>query len=61
MAWLLLFSLVLLTLSHWLFEPLLRGISPALASTGLGWVALALALWLLAGASSGEPPHKPGA
>lgn len=61
MGWLVLFLLGLLSLSHWLFEPLVRGLTPPLSSTGLGWVAVALALWLLAGASPDEPPNKPKA
>jgi len=61
MRLLLSFTLVVLSLSHWLFEPLLRGLTPSLSSVGLGWVALALVLWLLAGASSDEPPDNPKA
>lgn len=59
MVLLALLVLLVLSLSHWLFEPLLRGLTPALSSTGLGWVALAVALWLLAGAASDEPPANP--
>jgi hypothetical protein len=51
--------LLLLSLSHWLFEPLLRVLVPVLSLPWLGWVPLALALWCLAGASSKEPPSGP--
>jgi hypothetical protein len=38
---------------------LLRGLTPVLSFAGLGWVLLGLGLWLLAGASSDEPPRHP--
>jgi hypothetical protein len=53
--------LLLLTLSHWLFEPLLAALLPLLSARWLGWIALALALWALAGASPDEPPSGPKA
>jgi hypothetical protein len=59
MVLLLFFTLLVLSLSHWLFEPLLRGLTPVLSFAGLGWVLLGLGLWLLAGASSDEPPRHP--
>ncbi len=59
MLLLLVFSLVVLSLSHWLFEPLVRGLTPALSSIGLGWVLLSLVVWLLAGASADESPRNP--
>jgi hypothetical protein len=61
MLFLLLIPLLLLSLSHWLFEPLLRGLTPALSSVGLGWVLVALVVWLLAGAASDDPPRNPKA
>jgi hypothetical protein len=61
MLLLLLFTLLVLSLSHWLFVPLLRGLTPALSSVALGWVLLSLVVWLLAGASSDEPPRDPKA
>ncbi|MFN9547781.1 MAG: hypothetical protein ACK6AD_12055 [Cyanobacteriota bacterium] len=51
--------LLVLSLSHWLLEPLVRGLTPVLSSAGLAWVGLALALWLLSGTASDEPPTKP--
>lgn len=59
MVLLALLVLLVLSLSHWLFEPLLRGLTPALSSAGLGWVVLVAGLWLLAGVSSDEPPANP--
>lgn len=47
---------VLLSLSHWLIEPLVRGLIPSLSSVGLPWLLLALGLWFLAGATASEPP-----
>jgi hypothetical protein len=61
MALLLFFTFVVLSLSHWMLEPLLRGLTPPLSSVGLGWVILVLLLWLLAGPSSDEPPDNPKA
>ncbi len=52
-------ALMVLSLSHWLFEPMLRGLIPALTSAGVGWLLLLLVVWLLAGASSDEPPSNP--
>ncbi|MFN7678129.1 MAG: hypothetical protein ACK5QW_05965 [Cyanobacteriota bacterium] len=51
--------LLVLTVSHWLFEPLLRVSVPLLSSLWLGWILLAGALWCLAGSSSDEPPAGP--
>jgi len=51
--------LLVLSLSHWLLEPLLRGLTPALSSAWLGWLGLAVALWLLAGSRSDDPPANP--
>lgn len=51
--------LLSLSLSHWFLEPLVRGLTPPLSSTGLGWLLLAGVVWGLAGAASNEPPNKP--
>jgi hypothetical protein len=53
--------LLVLTLSHWLFEPLLHASVPLLSASWLGWILLAGALWCLAGSSSDEPPPGPRA
>jgi hypothetical protein len=55
MLLLVLVVLLVLSVSHWLLEPLVRGLTPVLSVAGLGWLALASALWLLAGAT-GDPP-----
>jgi hypothetical protein len=55
MVLLVLFVLLVLSLSHWLLEPLVRGLTPLLSVAGLGWFALAGGLWLLAGASGARP------
>lgn len=55
MVFLALFSLLVLSLSHWLLEPLVRGLTPLLSAAGMGWLAAAVALWLLAGASADHP------
>jgi hypothetical protein len=56
---LLLFVLMVLSLSHWLFEPVLMAFTPAFSLVGIGWVGLLVVLWLLAGTSSDEPPRHP--
>lgn len=43
--------LVSLALSHWLLQPLVALLTPVLDLSWLGWAALALLLWLLAGAT----------
>lgn len=53
--------LLVLSLGNWLFTPLLRALTPLLSLTWLGWLALALALWLLAGSRGEEPPSNPKA
>jgi hypothetical protein len=60
MVLLVLFVLLVLSLSHWLFEPLVRGLTPLLSAAGLGWLALAGVLWLLAGASGDHPSASNG-
>lgn len=55
MVLLVLCALLVLSLSHWLLEPLVRGLTPLLSATGFGWLALVGLLWLLAGASGDQP------
>jgi hypothetical protein len=45
--------MVTLALSHWLLGPLVLLFTPLLQLSWLGWAALALGLWLLAGGSPG--------
>ena len=49
MVWLL---LLLLTFNHWLFDPFLHLCQGLLELRWLGWLLLALGLWLFAGAAS---------
>jgi len=42
---------VILGFSHWLVEPLIRLLTPLLTLGWLGWAALLLLAWLLAGSS----------
>jgi hypothetical protein len=49
----LLLVMVTLALSHWLLGPLVLLFTPLLQLSWLGWAALALGLWLLAGGSPG--------
>lgn len=58
MGLLILLVLLVLSLSHWLLEPLLRALTPALSAAWLAWAGLPLALWLLAGAASDQHPVK---
>ena len=63
MVWLL---LLLMTFNHWLIEPVLRFTQGLLELHWLGWLLLALGLWLVAGAAgprleSGSLKTKPGA
>jgi hypothetical protein len=63
MAWLL---LVLMSLNHWLVTPLLHLGEGLLELHWLGWLLLALGLWLFAGSAaprleSGSPKPKSGA
>ena len=63
MVWLL---LLLMTFNHWLIEPVLRFTQGLLELHWLGWLLLALGLWLVAGAAgprleSGSLKAKPGA
>jgi hypothetical protein len=51
-----LLCLLVLSLSHWMFAPALWLLTPLLSLTWLGWLALALMLWLFSGSDSGEPP-----
>ncbi len=55
----LLLVLVSLALSHWLLQPLAALLTPVLDLSWLGWAALALLLWLLAGASP-RPDDRQG-
>jgi hypothetical protein len=48
-------------LSHWLLRPLVLLLTPVLNLSWLGWAALALALWLLAGGPpTSDDRHRPG-
>lgn len=51
--------LVVLSLSHWLFTPMLRVLTPLLSLAWLGWLLLALAVWLFSGPGHEEPPSPP--
>jgi hypothetical protein len=55
MVLLVLCTLLVLSLSHWLLEPLVRGLTPLLSAAWFGWLALVGVLWLLAGASGDQP------
>ncbi|MFN9631339.1 MAG: hypothetical protein ACK59A_14095 [Cyanobacteriota bacterium] len=59
MVLLVLLTLVVVSISHWLFEPLLRLVTPLLFSVWLGWGGLALVLWMFAGVASEGPPSNP--
>ncbi len=59
MVLLVLLTLLVVSISHWLFEPLLRLLTPPLSSVWLGWGGLALVLWMFAGAASDGPPSNP--
>lgn len=50
--------LLVLSLGHWLFTPLLGALTPLLSLAWLGWCALALLLWLFSGSAGEEPPFK---
>ena len=52
MAALLLTLLISLAAIHWLIEPWLRPLQGLFELQGLPWLALALAAWLLAGATN---------
>jgi hypothetical protein len=60
MVLLVLFTFLVLSLSHWLLEPLVRWLTPLLTAGGVGWLALAVVLWLLAGASADSPSPSQG-
>ena len=51
--------LLVLSLSHWLLEPFVRSLLPVFSLSWLGWLILALLLWLLAGGATREPPSDP--
>jgi hypothetical protein len=59
MVWLVLCVCLVLSLSHWLMEPLLHGLIAGLSLSWLGGLALVLALWLLAGTAAEDPPTRP--
>jgi hypothetical protein len=57
----LLLVLMTVALSHWLLRPLVLLLTPVLNLSWLGWAALALALWLLAGGPpTSDDRHRPG-
>jgi hypothetical protein len=63
MVWLL---LLLMTFNHWVFSPLLQLTQGLLELHWLGWMVLALGLWLVAGAAAPRPESgalkaRPGA
>ncbi len=58
--------LLLMTLNHWVFAPLLQLAQGLLELQWFGWLVLALGLWLVGGAAgprleSGSLKPKPGA
>lgn len=50
-------TLLVLSLAHWLFIPVLQILTPVLSLAWLGWGALVLVLWLFAGPDG--PPSNP--
>ncbi len=54
MVWLL---LLVMTFNHWVFEPLLQLGEGLLELHWLGWLLLALGIWLFAGAAAPRLKH----
>ena len=52
---LLVVALISVALTQWLLQPLVLLLTPLLDLSWLGWAALAVLLWLLAGAAPPDP------
>lgn len=59
MAFLAFLIVLVLSVGAWLFSPLLQVLTPILSLAWLGWALLAVAVWLLAGSGSEDPPSTP--
>jgi len=53
--------LLVLSLGHWLFTPVIDALTPLLSLAWLGWGLLTLILWLFSGSRPDEPPTRPKA
>lgn len=51
--------LLVLSIGHWLFTPVINALTPLLSLSWLGWGLLALTLWLFSGSRPDEPPSRP--
>jgi len=51
--------LLVLSIGHWLFTPVINALTPLLSLAWLGWGLLALTLWLFSGSPPDEPPSRP--
>lgn len=52
MAWIALLVVAVMSLDHWVMEPLLRLGTGLFEARALGWLLLVLLLWITAGATA---------